>query len=297
MNGKVRLLLLSAAFIGGFFSPWAAHFSWLIRYIIIVLMFFSMLQMRFHRNAIRKEHWKIFAANLLIGLGGWGLFRLAGQPELAAAAFFTGITPTAASAPVIAGMLRLRVDFVVGSFLLTNIGMALLFPLLIPLVSGNSAPALFGEVVGSLAVIIGIPLLLALPVRRWYPRYRELPKRFQTHSYVLWIAMLFLIIANASNFLRKNSENLSGSTLFQIALLSLVLAVIGFSFGRLLGGRRYFREAGQSLGQKNTSVTVYLALAYASPLAALGPTFYILWHNSWNAWQLHRRDQRKKRIR
>ncbi|MEG2248861.1 MAG: hypothetical protein RSB88_08120, partial [Akkermansia sp.] len=49
------------------------------------------------------------------------------------------------------------------------------------------------------------------------------------------------------------------------------------------------RECSQSLGQKNTTLTIFLAMIYApSPIAALGPTFYVLWHNLWNAWQLHR---------
>jgi BASS family bile acid:Na+ symporter len=56
----------------------------------------------------------------------------------------------------------------------------------------------------------------------------------------------------------------------------------------VIGGREFPREASQSLGQKNTTFTIYLALAYASPVVALGPTFYVIWHNLWNSWQLHR---------
>lgn len=47
------------------------------------------------------------------------------------------------------------------------------------------------------------------------------------------------------------------------------------------------------LGQKNTTLTIYLALANANPLVALGPTFYVLWHNGWNTWQLHRYGRRR----
>jgi bile acid:Na+ symporter, BASS family len=64
--------------------------------------------------------------------------------------------------------------------------------------------------------------------------------------------------------------------------------VVNFSLGYLIGGRTFAREASQSLGQKNTTFTIYLALTYASPLIALGPTFYVVWHNLWNSWQLHR---------
>ena len=73
-----------------------------------------------------------------------------------------------------------------------------------------------------------------------------------------------------------------------IAAVSALSCAGSFAIGRLLGGSEFRREASQSLGQKNTSFTIYLALAHVSPLVALGPTFYVLWHNLWNAWNLHR---------
>ena len=76
--------------------------------------------------------------------------------------------------------------------------------------------------------------------------------------------------------------------LVEIAAVTLFICAINFTLGRLIGGRAYGAEASQSLGQKNTSFTLLLALTYANPLVALGPTCYILWHNLWNSWQLHR---------
>jgi BASS family bile acid:Na+ symporter len=76
--------------------------------------------------------------------------------------------------------------------------------------------------------------------------------------------------------------------LVEIALASLLVCVASFTIGRWIGGREFPRESSQSLGQKNTTFTIYLALAYASPVVALGPTCYVIWHNLWNSWQLHR---------
>jgi BASS family bile acid:Na+ symporter len=74
----------------------------------------------------------------------------------------------------------------------------------------------------------------------------------------------------------------------KIALTTAAICAASFALGRVIGGREFPREASQSLGQKNTSFTIYLALTYANPLVALGPTCYVLWHNLWNSWQLHR---------
>ena len=82
-----------------------------------------------------------------------------------------------------------------------------------------------------------------------------------------------------------------------LALLSAAICFVNFYFGRFIGGRRYRREASQVLGQKNTTLTIFLALTYANPLVALGPTFYVIWHNAWNACQLQMRAVREKRKR
>jgi bile acid:Na+ symporter, BASS family len=98
---------------------------------------------------------------------------------------------------------------------------------------------------------------------------------------------LFLVMANASHFVRTQSGT-PRTILVEIAAVSLAICITNFAVGRFLGGRRHGPEASQSLGQKNTSFTLWIALAYASPLVALGPACYILWHNLWNGWQLHR---------
>ena len=72
-----------------------------------------------------------------------------------------------------------------------------------------------------------------------------------------------------------------------IAGSTALVCAANFALGRVIGGREFGREASQALGQKNTTFTIWLALTYASPLVALGPTCYVLWHNLWNSWQLH----------
>ncbi|MCB9248354.1 MAG: hypothetical protein H6613_07315 [Ignavibacteriales bacterium] len=47
----------------------------------------------------------------------------------------------------------------------------------------------------------------------------------------------------------------------------------------------------QSLGQKNNGFTLWIALTFISPLAVLGPVFYILSQNIYISWQLHRNQK------
>ena len=109
--------------------------------------------------------------------------------------------------------------------------------------------------------------------------------RLRNVSFGMWVVSMFLISANASDFLRQHTEA-PHRLVAGIAAMSLLVCAASFALGRVIGGREFGREASQALGQKNTTFTIYLALTYASPVVALGPTFYVVWHNLWNSWQL-----------
>jgi BASS family bile acid:Na+ symporter len=251
------------------------------------MLFIFFLQTRRSRAALHPSHGWLLAANLAMGFVAWGVGWVVGGRDVALAAFFCGITPTATAAPVIVSFLRGRVDYVVAAFVLTNVVIAALLPVLMPLVLGRATPAAFAEVLGSVGLVVFIPLTAAWLVRMVYPGAAAWPKRLSNVSFGAWVAVLFLITARVSEFLRTHAD-LPRSLLGKIALVSIVVCVANFAIGRIIGGKDFAREASQALGQKNTTFTIYLALTYASPLVAFGPTCYVLWHNLWNSWQLHR---------
>ena len=74
--------------------------------------------------------------------------------------------------------------------------------------------------------------------------------------------------------------------IFLIATSSLMLCTLNFWIEKLIGGQQFALEASQSLGQKNTMFTVWLAFSFLNPIVALGPMFYLLYHNLYNSYQL-----------
>jgi bile acid:Na+ symporter, BASS family len=158
---------------------------------------------------------------------------------------------------------------------------------LLPIVLGRVTPDVFAHVFGTVGLVVFIPMVIAWGVRGRFPAAAEWPSRFRNVSFGMWVTAMFLITSNASDFLRQQA-NAPRGVLLQVAAASLVVCIASFSIGRLIGGREFPREASQALGQKNTALTIYLALTYASPVIALGPACYVVWHNLWNSWQLHR---------
>ena len=271
----------------GAFLPQAHTAAWLIRWLVIGMLFVVFLQTRFSRDALHRSHAVLLAANFVVAAVAWAVGFLIGGREVALAAFFCGITPTATAAPVITSFLGGRVSYVVAAFLLSNVIVAALFPVLLPFVLGHPTPDAFAQVTRSVGLLVFAPLALAWLIRRFHPAAAQWPQRLGNVTFSAWVIAIFLITANASEFLR-NQTHLSSTVLFEVAAVSLLICAANFTLGRLIGGREFPREASQSLGQKNTSFTIYLAMTYANPLVALGPTFYVLWHNLWNSWQLHR---------
>jgi BASS family bile acid:Na+ symporter len=287
MLGFARTAAILLAITLGALVPQAHILAWAIRWLIMAMLFIVFLQTRASRSALHRSHLVLLAMNIVLGFVAWGMGWLIGGREIALAAFFAGITPTAIAAPVIISFLRGRVDYVVAAFLLTNVIIAALLPLLLPIVLGRATPEAFAQVLGSVGLVVFTPMGAAWITRAIHPAAAVWPTKLRNIHFSMWVTAMFLITANASDFVRRHADT-PHRVLLQIATVSLLVCVVNFTVGWLIGGREFQREASQALGQKNTTFTIYLALTYASPVVALGPTCYVIWHNLWNSWQLHR---------
>ena len=290
-----RPLLILAAFVLGFFCPRLGEFKGAVKYLLILMLYFSCVNIRLAELKLRAAHWRILAFNLLFAIAVWGGFRLFAPRLLADACFFTAVAPTANAAPVIMGFLGGNVPFVVTAVLVTNLGIALAFTVLLPLVTGNFQLGFLAKVVCDLFLVVGIPILAAAATRRFYQDKPALRKGLGQFSFLLWIGVLLILTASTSGVIRSGDGGLTLRQLLLIGALSLLICACNFTVGKLLGGSDFRRESSQSLGQKNTTFTVLFALNYAGPAAAMGPAFYILWHNLWNGAQMLAHDLRARR--
>ena len=83
-----------------------------------------------------------------------------------------------------------------------------------------------------------------------------------------------------------------------MAAVSVFLCFLQFFVGHRIG-KRYgdYVAGGQSLGQKNTVLAIWMAQSYLDPLCSIVPTLYVLWQNLYNSFQMmqkERRDTRRK---
>lgn len=295
-NPLLRPAMIVVPLVLGIFFPQASVLKPLIRWGMIAMLFMVYLQLDLRELKPRMAHWVILGANIAVGVAGFLIFQLTGHRELAWAAFFVGITPTATAAPVIMNFLNGRVGFVVSGLVITNVGVSLALLPLIPAVTGNMSWRFALDVFTNLVVIMVLPCVAALAVRKFRPEAAMWPKKFKMLSLSIWSLLLFIISAGASQFLRTNAD-VSPFVVVEIAAIAAAICAVNFTLGYWIVPRELRREGSQTLGQKNTMLTLYLAMTFASPLAALGPTFYVICHNCWNACQLFIYDRKQKRER
>lgn len=300
LKSLIRPAMLFVPFVLGAFFPEAHHLNdapiHFIRRALTVMVFLSCLQIRLSDLKPRREHWSVLGINLLMGVAPYLLLRflLPQHPECALIAFFVGITPTATSAPVVISFLHGRVGFALTGFTLTNVAISLALLVLLPLIMGDVSSDFFFDVCGMLFRIIAVPFLVALLLRRIWPGIRNLPSKCKYFSLTLWSANLFIMAAVARQYFIDNPEQ-SFLRIAPAAAISLAICAANFFIGGRIARLRYRRESSQILGQKNTMFTMFLSLHYAGPFVAMGPIFYILWHNLWNAFQMYRYDRRQLR--
>lgn len=277
----------------GVLIPRGGEWIFLVRYLLMGMLFIVFLQVNITRMKPEKSHWKIFLGNLCIGIFSWlAVWWISGEKTMALAAFFTGIIPTACAAPVVMKFLGGRVEFTVVSFLINTIGISLALTGLVPLTTGNFTLSFFSRVAGTLVIVIGVPLAVAFLIRRWYKGAALLAQRMSNFSFFLWNFMLFITVSAACKSIRETPD-MGWMTLVRIGVISCVICIVNFTVGYWIVPRKLRREGSQVLGQKNTMFLLYIALTYGGPVPALGPTFYVLWQNLWNSFQMYMYDRRK----
>jgi BASS family bile acid:Na+ symporter len=272
----------------GALVPQAYVFSDWIQYLLIVMLFFAFLDIEFK---FQKSVLWILLANVTIAFIAYialAPFNL----MLALAAFMTAIAPTAIAAPVIISFIQREVEFVVASVVLTNIASAVVVPIVLPFLIGTEIQISIWEVLKPVLVVMFVPLILAQLVKSLPLAAQGFIRKGKVVSFPIWLINLFIISAKASDFLRNDNTD-SFSTLGIIAFVSLIICVINFGIGALLGGRSHWQEASQSLGQKNLSFVIWIALTFINPLVALGPMFYILYHHIYNSWSIYRFERNR----
>ena len=259
---------------------------------MFLVLFVTFCKVDFRRLRPVAWHWWVGLFQVLtvaavvaltVGMG------LSGAPLVLAEAVLTCIIgPCASAAAVVTQKLGGNLEEMTTYTFLSNFITALLIPVCFPLIDKAADihfVQAFALILYKVFTVLVVPMLLACIVKH---RARRLCRRIvgvKDLSYYLWGCSLLIVSGTTmKNILHAQT---SARFLLLIAVCSLLLCLVQFGCGRLIGARfGQAVNAGQALGQKNTAFAIWIASTYLSPLSSVGPGCYILWQNIINSWEI-----------
>ena len=213
------------------------------------------------------------------------------------------ICPTATAAAVVTNKLGGNTASITTYILICNLAVAFVIPSLFPLITQETIrenteffPA-FMHIMGRIFPLLICPFLVAQLIRYLSPKLNSKITSISGFAFYLWA--IALTIAMGMTVRSLIEEPTDTNTLFLLAIGSLIACLLQFFIGKAIGKTTNDTIAcGQSLGQKNTILAIWICTAYLHPVTALAPGLYVIWQNIFNSTQLYlaRKKQSKKNV-
>lgn len=273
--------------------------GWVLPGCIFLMLFFTFLRMDPLTLRLHRWHAVVLSFQLVVSLLLYYVCRRVDM-VLAQGLFVCVLMPSGTAAPIIAGRLGGNVLNLTAYTLMSNALTAIFVPLLFPLVSeGVDMP--FAEsfvlILRHISPVLLVPFaaawLIRIAMRLTFHRDPQLGGWLREMPFWLWVLTLVILMARMTLDLAHYDGNLMVlAGMFAGALLTCLLQ---FYSGKWIGEcmpvlspEETRVTAGQALGQKNTTLAIWLASTYLNPVSALAPAAYIIWQNLFNSWQLNR---------
>lgn len=289
------LMMPIAMVVGAIFYPWMGYITFLSPFLIFIMLFITYCKLTPHDFKPDKFELLLLSIQIALGAMAYGLLFFWNK-VLAEGVFICFFIPTATAAPVITGMLGGNISKVATYSLLSNAVVAFAGPVVLAAI-GDHPEITFTEsfllILKQVFPLILLPLILAMLIRKYTPTFHSYVVKKQQISFYCWCVSLLIVVGGCTSFAIQNWTPETTSTMIMLALGALIACLVQFKVGRKVGSK--FGDTvsgGQSLGQKNTVLAVWLALAYLNPMASIAPAAYVAWQNIVNSWQLMRHQSR-----
>lgn len=284
-----------AMVIGAIFYPWMGYITFLSPYLIFIMLFITYCKLSPKDFKPGKFELVLLVTQILLAGLSFGL-TFFWNHTLAEGVFICFFISTATAAPVITAMLGGSISKVATFSLLNNAMIAIVGPIVLAAM-GEHPEITFGDsfllILKQVFPLILLPLVLAMCIRKFMPKIHSYVVEKQQISFYCWCISLLIVVGSCTSFAIQNWTPDSTVTMIMLAIGALCACLLQFKIGRKIG--KYYGDAvsgGQSLGQKNTVLAVWLALAYLNPMASIAPAAYVAWQNIVNSWQLMRHQSR-----
>lgn len=254
--------------------------------LIFIMLFFTYCRVDIRKMKFSMMHFYLFVAQIIGSMVVYTLFLPLGE-IIAQGALICALAPIAMAAVVIGGMLGANIETMTTYSLLCNIATAVVAPFILSWV-GNGECTLM-QILSKVAPLLIAPFVAGQLCRFTMPRVALWVANHSRYSFYVWLVSLMIVVGRTTAFVIDHSAT-DAETEIILAVIAAILCIAQFVIGRRIGGRYGDKVAGgQSLGQKNTVLAVWMAQSFLNPLSSVAPTAYILWQNIVNSYQIYKK--------
>ena len=260
--------------------------GWITPLLIFVMLFFTYCRVDITKMRVTMMHFWLFAAQIVGSMVIYSICQPLGT-VVAQGAMICALAPIAMAAVGIGGMLGANIENMTTYSLLCNIATAFVAPFLLSWV-GNGECTLM-QILSKVAPLLVAPFVAGQFCRFITPKFAGWVADHSRYSFYIWLVSLMIVVGRTTAFVIDHSAT-DAKTEIVLAAISAVICLLQFALGRKIGAKYGDRVAGgQSLGQKNTILAVWMAQSFLSPLSAVAPTAYIVWQNIVNSYQIYKK--------
>ena len=270
--------------------------------LLFLILMVTYCKVDFHQ--LRPHHWHLWvlvAQFILITINILIIFEVSDNAEqkiLWESVLTCVIAPCATAAPVVTGKLGGNINTMTTFTLISSVVIAIVIPAVFPLLESAAHISFWSAfliILKKVSTVVILPLVLAYIIRHCMHRLHRWIISQPDLGFYLWgISLSITTGITVKNIFHSNTTM---ALLLMVALLSLIVCVLHFVIGRLIG-RRYGEHinTGQAMFQKNTALAIWVSYMYLNPVASIGAGCYVLWQNIINSveiWEYHQKAKKK----
>lgn len=260
--------------------------GWITPVMIFTMLFFTYCRVDITKMRVTMMHFWLFAAQIVGAIAVYTLCQPLGQ-TIAQGAMICALAPIAMAAVVIGGMLGANIENMTTYSLLCNIATAFVAPFMLSWV-GNGECTLM-QILQKVAPLLVAPFVAGQLCRLLLPKVAGWVADHSRVSFYIWLVSLTIVVGRTTAFVIDHIVT-EATTEIILAVVAGVICIAQFALGRKIGAKFGDRVAGgQSLGQKNTILAVWMAQSFLNPLSCVAPTAYIIWQNIVNSYQIYKK--------
>lgn len=275
---------------GGIFHNFFAQFGFLMPYFLFVMLLLSFSRVSMRELKPTKLHFILLAIEVLGALGAY--YALSGYNKiLAESVMMIILCPTATAAVIITTKLGGSAASITTYTLMANITVAVVIPIFFPIIEPGHGMTFFDgffTISKRVFPLLVCPMILAELLRHFWKKAHSFLEKNSALSFYMWAVTLTTLVGIMVKTVIETPENYHIDILMAVA--AMIICIILFVSGKKIGSHFNDRiSAGQAIGQKNTTFSIWAAQTYLDPLSSVCSGFYIIWQNLFNSWQLQKK--------